>query len=108
MPKEGEYRYLRLAWKSRGARGVMIELADNGSFPPNNKPIRTYYSGQNTTGWVSNELSPINPEDWTVVTIDLWKDNGYFTLTGLAFTVMDGPASYDKIQLLRNVEGILE
>ena len=40
------------------------------------------------------------PTEWTVVTVDLWKDFGDFTLTGIAPTAMDGPALFDKIELL--------
>jgi len=32
-PAPGEFRYLRFAWKSDGAEGVMIELANDGRWP---------------------------------------------------------------------------
>jgi len=97
-----QFRYLRLAMKSIDANGMMIELADNGKFPPNDKPVRTYYVGKNTTGWTSNQLDKQAPNDWKVYTIDLWKDNGDFLITGMAFTTMGGKGNYDRIELLRN------
>jgi putative heme-binding domain-containing protein len=99
-PGPGEFRYLRLAWKSAGD-GVMIELADAGRWAGADKPLRRYYSGANTTGWAGRQLSPRPPKEWTVVTCDLWKDCGDFTLTGIAPTAMGGEALFDEIELLR-------
>ena len=99
---KNQFRYLRLAMKSIDANGMMIELADNGQFPPNDKPVRTYYVGKNTTGWTSNQLDKETPNDWKVYTIDLWKNNGDFVITGMAFTTMGGKGNYDRIELLRN------
>lgn len=96
----GQYRYLRFAWKSAGAKGVLIELAADGSWPPANQPFRRYYSGQNSSGWAATEVSPDVPQDWTVVTVDLWKDFGEFTLTGIAPTALGGAALFDRIELL--------
>lgn len=98
--KPGKYRYLRFAWKSAGAKGVMLELAASGSWPAANSKQRRYYSGQNTTTWAATEVSPDNPVEWTVVTVDLWRDFGDFTLTGIAPTAMGGPALFDGIELL--------
>ena len=103
-PGPGEYRYLQLAWKTDGAKGVMIELADNGKWPPAEKPLRRYYSGQNTTKWQATQISPKAPQKWTVITRDLWRDFGEFTLTGIAPTAMDGPVRFDRIELLRAIE----
>ncbi|MEC9036694.1 MAG: hypothetical protein VX588_07720, partial [Verrucomicrobiota bacterium] len=83
------------------------ELADNGKFPPNDKPVRTYYVGKNTTGWTSNQLDKEVPSDWKVYIIDLWKDNGDFLITGMAFTTMGGKGNYDRIELLQNDPGKL-
>jgi hypothetical protein len=46
-------------------------------------------------------VAPASPANWTVVTRDLWKDFGDFTLTGLAPTPMGGPALFDRIELLQ-------
>jgi len=32
-PNEGEFRYLRMAWKKIGGGSIMVELASNGSWP---------------------------------------------------------------------------
>ena len=103
-PGPDEYRYLRFAWKSRGGAGVMIELAGDGKWPPAEKPLRRYYAGTNTTGWQAIRVSPEAPADWQVVTRDLWKDFGSFTLTGMAPTAMGGEALFDRIELLRTLD----
>ena len=101
VPASGEFRYLQIALRSRGSEGVMLELADRGSFPPEDRALRTYYVGRNSTGWASNELAAEAPAEWKTFTIDLWKGNGDFLLTGLALTVMGGEASYDAIRLFQ-------
>ncbi|MFH1921275.1 MAG: c-type cytochrome, partial [Planctomycetota bacterium] len=103
-PGDGEFRYLQFAWKSAGGRGVMIELAGDGSWPPPDKPLRRYYSGENTTDWQAVEVSREVPGEWVVVTRDLWKDFGPFTLTGIAPTAMGGTAFFDSIELLRSLD----
>jgi len=105
-PGPGEFRYLRFAWKSLGAAGVMIELAADGQWPPAEKPLRRYYSGKNTTGWAALQIAPQAPAEWTVVTRDLWKDFGPFTLTGIAPTAMGGEALFDRIELLRSLDAV--
>jgi putative membrane-bound dehydrogenase-like protein len=99
-PGPGEYRHLRFAWKAEGD-GVMIELAAGGLWPKANQSNRRYFSGKNTSGWKAVQVAADPPRDWTVVTVDLWKDCGNFTLTGFAPTAMGGPALFDKIELLR-------
>jgi len=103
-PTEGEFRYARIAMKTRTAKGIMIEFAADGVFPPEDKPLRTYFAGENSTGWVSNELSPDAPGEWQTFTIDLWETNGRqdYTLTGVAFTPMNATASYDRLELFRS------
>ena len=103
-PGPGEYRYLRLAWKATGAQGAMIELADNGRWPSSDKPTRRYYSGKNTTAWEATLVSARSPAGWTVITRDLWKDFGNFTLTGIAPTAMGGPVLFDQIELLSKLK----
>lgn len=103
-PGPDQYRYLRFAWKAPGALGVMLELAADGQWPPAEQPLCRYYAGQNTTGWQARQVATEPPQDWTVVTVDLWEDFGAFTLTGLAPTAMGGLACFDAIQLLRTLE----
>jgi putative heme-binding domain-containing protein len=103
-PATGEYRYIRFAWKSRSGEGVMIELAGDGKWPPIGEPKWRYYAGKNTTRWAAVQVAADAPADWTVVTRDLWKDFGSFTLTGLAPTAMGGEALFDRIELLRTLD----
>ena len=101
-PGPGEFRYLQLAWKAPDADGVMLEISDNGNWPEPNDPKRRYYSGKNTSKWKATQISSETPGEWTVVTRDMWKEFGDFTLTGIAPTALDGPAWFDKIELLRS------
>jgi putative heme-binding domain-containing protein len=102
-PAPGEFRYLRLAWRTRGGQGVMIELAAEGAWPDAKDARRRYFAGKNTTLWEAREVSPDAPAQWRVVTLDLWKDCGAFTLTGIAPTAMGGTALFDRIELLRDL-----
>lgn len=82
----------------------MIELAGDGRWPPADKPLWRYYAGRNRTGWAAVEVAPQAPDEWTVVTRDLWKDFGTFTLTGIAPTAIQGEALFDRIELLRSLD----
>jgi hypothetical protein len=82
----------------------MIELAGDGKWPPTGEPKWRYYAGKNTTRWAAVQVAADAPADWTVVTRDLWKDFGSFTLTGLAPTAMGGEALFDRIELLRTLD----
>jgi hypothetical protein len=104
-PEPGQYRYLRFAWKQPRGDGLMIELAADGQWPQADESQRRYYSGKNTTGWNAVCISAARPKKWTVVTRDLWRDFGSFKLTGIAPTAMGGEAKFDRIELLRSVEG---
>jgi len=102
-PAPGEFRYLRLAWKTRDSQGVMIELAASGRWPEADSPRGRYFAGKNTTKWQAREISTDVPNEWRAVTLDLWKDCGAFTLTGMAPTAMGGTVFFDRIELLRDV-----
>jgi hypothetical protein len=78
----------------------MVELADDQRFPADDQPVRTYYLGENSTGWQSNQLAAEVPQVWQEFTIDLWQGYRDFTMTGIALTVMGGKASFDRIELL--------
>jgi putative membrane-bound dehydrogenase-like protein len=103
-PGPGEYRYLRLAWKTPAGAGVMVELADKGAWPPADSARGRLYSGANATAWKALPVAKEPPRDWAVVTVDLWKEFGPMTLTGLAPTAMGGEAYFARIELLRAVE----
>ena len=100
-PREGEYRYLRFAWKSTGANGVMIELANDGAWPPASASDFRYFAGENASGWQATRTSTEVPKEWQMVTRDLWQDFGDCTITGIAPTAMGGPALFDAIELSR-------
>ena len=100
-PGPGEYRYLRFAWKQRSGHGAMVELADDGRWPPAESPGRRYYAGRNTTGWAAVCVDEESPGEWTVIERDLWADLGNFTLTGIAPTAMGGEVLFDRIELLQ-------
>ena len=79
----------------------MLELADDGRWPPANRPLRRYFAGKNTTGWKKPKSPPAAPSSWTVAIRDLWADFGDFTLTGIAPTAIGGPALFDRVELLQ-------
>jgi putative heme-binding domain-containing protein len=103
-PGPGEYRYLRLAWKTPQGSGVLLELADGGRWPAAQKPRCRIYSGKNTTAWKAVQISTEAPREWVVVTVDLWKQFGPLTFTGIAPTAMGGAAYFDRIELLQMLE----
>jgi hypothetical protein len=82
----------------------MIELADNGGWPPADRSLRRYHAGKNSSSWKSVEISDEVPRQWTVVTRDLWKDFGDFTLTGFAPTAMGAAALFDRMELLQSLD----
>ena len=63
--------------------------------------------------WFGN-LQPIEalvvtdtaPRVWSLVTIDLYKDFGERTLTGIAFTIHGGAGSFDHVYLGRTIEDL--
>ena len=83
----------------------MLELAADGAWPSAKKPQRRYYSGKNSTKWKAREIESMAPTEWTEVTIDLWQESGDFALTGIAPTALGGNVQFDRIELLRTVEG---
>jgi hypothetical protein len=100
-PRPGEYRYLRFAWKKPEGVGVMLQLCVGVT------DWGRYFSGINAVGFQpALQLSPEPPREWTVVTRDLFADFGQvpFTLTGMAFTSMDGVALFDHMYLGRTIE----
>jgi putative membrane-bound dehydrogenase-like protein len=103
-PGTGEFRYLRLAWKSQAGTGIMLELADGGAWPREDDARGRLYSGRNTTGWKAVQVSDQVPREWVVVTRDLWKEFGPMTLTGIAPTAMGGDALFARIELLRSLD----
>ncbi len=106
-PESGEFRFLRLAWKKRGAGSVMIELASSGQWPDPQVAKGRYVAGPNTTGLAAIQVAEQAPTEWTVVTFDLWKDLGDVILTGIAPTCDQGEeAFFDSIILGPTIESL--
>ncbi|MEN9574897.1 MAG: hypothetical protein RL514_2752 [Verrucomicrobiota bacterium] len=100
QPAAGQVRFMRFAWKKRGGGSVMFELARSGAWPDAKDPKGRYVAGPNTTGWAAISVSDAAPTAWTVVTVDLWRDLGNCTLTGLAPTCDKGEeALFDSVLL---------
>jgi hypothetical protein len=99
-PKAGEYRYLRFAWKSEGANCLMLQLHDATDWH-----IR-YTAGPNPYGWQTKFVADKAPATWTLVTIDLFKDFGDRTLTGIAFTIHGGAGYFDHVYLGRTIDDL--
>jgi hypothetical protein len=97
-PEVGQYRYLRFAWKAEGLTGIMLQLHDERDWH-----IR-YTAGANKFGWETKTVAETPPAEWTVVTIDLFKDFGKREIHGIALTAFDGTAGYfDHIYLARSL-----
>jgi hypothetical protein len=109
-PGEGEYRYLRFAWKKRGGQNIMFQLNANGTFGPLRDaagPSFRYEAGPafNRFNAAAIQLDAKLPSGWAVVTRDLFTDFGAFRLDGLALTPGDGEyALFDHIYLARTLD----
>jgi hypothetical protein len=103
-PRDGEYRYLRFAWKKVAAGPIMLQFCTR-------KPVRDwtmrYYMGEAAPPWESKVLAAAAPVEWQVVTRDLFRDFGAVTIGGIAFTPLrDGDGLFDHILLGRTVEDL--
>jgi len=98
-PKEGEYRYLRFAWKKVGDGPLMIQFC---SRDPQDWGHRYHAGG--SPPWTARELYSYTPGDWMVVTRDLYKDFGAFRVGGVAFTPLHGgDGLFDHVLLGRTI-----
>jgi hypothetical protein len=103
-PAAGQYRYLRFAWKKDGGQGIMLQLSGHAG---GQDWGHRYVAGTPSVNWESLRVAEKMPAGWEVVTRDLFKDFGAFTVTGIAFTPMDGTAGYyDHLYLARTVEDL--
>ncbi|HVA45918.1 MAG TPA: hypothetical protein VNH11_05980 [Pirellulales bacterium] len=111
-PGEGQYRYLRFAWKKRGGQNILLQLAANGSFGPLRGaagPAFRYEAGPAPNGFnaAAVKIDDNLPSGWTEVTRDLFADFGAFRLDGLALTPGDGEiALFDHIYLARTLDDL--
>jgi hypothetical protein len=111
-PGPGEYRYIRFAWQKAQGNAVCFQLAHDGKFGPaadaggrEGAKFR-YHAGPGPECFgASLQISDKIPNRFEVVTRDLFIDFGEFTLTGLAFSPVDGQAAlFDHIYLARQLE----
>ena len=100
QPKAGEYRYLRFAWKAEGTTCLMLQLHDATDWH-----LR-YTAGPNPYGWMTKFVADKAPAAWTVVTVDVFKDFGERTLTGMAFTIHGGAGYFDHVYLGRTIDDL--
>jgi hypothetical protein len=106
-PAPGQYRYLRFAWKRVGGEGIMIQLRNAaGSWN------QRYFAGKaspTTATWGARlQVADKLPSEWTVVTRDLFKDFGEMTITGFAFTPMEGGTAgyFGHVYLGRTIQDL--
>jgi hypothetical protein len=110
-PGPGEYRYLTFAWKKAQGNAICLQLAHDGQFGPLSGAGREgakfrYHAGPGAECFgASLQVSDKIPAGFELVTRDLFADFGEFTLTGLAFSPVDGQAAlFDHIYLGRTRE----
>ena len=89
-PMEGEYRYLRFAWKKIGDGPMMLQFHTRR---PNADWNIRYYMGPDAPPWAAKVLAPQAPAEWQVVTCDLFKDFGTVSVSGVAFVSSAGPTT---------------
>jgi hypothetical protein len=110
-PGPGEFRYIRFAWKKAGGNSICLQLNHDGAWGPGGSGREgakfRYHAGPGGECYgaslvISDKLPAPRFE---VVTRDLFADFGEFTLTGLAFSPVDGNAAlFDHIYLGRQME----
>lgn len=112
-PEPGEFRFMRFAWKKRGGKEIGLHLAHDGAFAAaaQHVPKETYRyhvgRGVKHDYGKSVELRPTPPDQWEVVTRDLFADFGQFNVTGLRLVCGDGEwAAFDHIYFARRAQDL--
>jgi len=106
-PRVGEFRYISFAWKKRGGGRICLQFAQDGLWPPpevrDDRQSLRYDAGPGEPSFgAARRVAAPSPEEWTVVTRDLFADFGSVDLTGIAFASLDGgEALFDHIILAR-------
>jgi hypothetical protein len=106
-PGPNEFRYLRFAWKKKGGAAICLQLNHDGAWGVggSGKPGAKfrYHAGPGGECYgASLSVDEKLPDDFVVVTRDLFADFGEFTLTGIAFSPVDGEyALFDHLHLAR-------
>lgn len=113
-PGPGEYRYITFAWVKWGGNqiGMKFGTQPKSDNQPGKQYEYTYIAGKGDSqsqNLLTKGLS-ISPEtagNWTVITRDLWKDFGDFTLTGVSFLCPERrDAGFDEIFLAKSQDDI--
>lgn len=102
-PGPGEYRYVRFAWKLEGAATAMLQFANAGELAPPANAKQRYRAGAAIEGWAATEVAKDAPRGWTVVTRDLFADQGAITITGIALMPCGGTLAFDHCYLGRSI-----
>jgi hypothetical protein len=106
-PGPGEFRYLRYAWKKTGGNTICLQLNHDGAWGPGGAGREgakfRYHAGPAGEQFGGSlAIDDKLPAKFEVVTRDLFLDFGEFTLSGLAFSPVDGQAAFfDHIYLGR-------
>jgi hypothetical protein len=111
-PGPGQFRYLRFAWRKQGGNNILLQLNASGKWGPTlgqKGPAFRYEAGPaaNPFKVAAIKVDSRLPDDWVVVTRDLFADFGSFKLSGLAFT--PGPGGYglfDHVYLARTMDDL--
>ena len=100
-PNEGEFRYVRFAFRKKGGGMLLLELG-RGDHP--DQPFR-YAAGRNADS-VSPPVQSFQfdlPDEWIVLTRDLYEDFGSFDLHSITARSQDGDAVLlDHVYLARD------
>lgn len=104
-PGDGEYRYLRFAWKMNGGNNVLLQLVTDVGRAKQDRllgPPFAYEAGDggNTLRVPALRLDEKLPANWVVVTRDLYADFGACTLEGVNLVPGKGTfAGLDSVYL---------
>ena len=107
-PGEGEYRYITFVWVKWGGTqiGLRFLTKDEGTDAKGRAFDYTYTAGPgepDNPKRIQKGLSVVDrAQGWVVVTRDIWKDFGDFTITGVQFLCPERrDAGFDEIFLAK-------
>ena len=99
-PKWGQFRFMRFAFRKSGKGRVAVELNQDN---PDERIVR-YDAGVGEPSWglASRVWNEELPNEWIVITRDLFADFGRIDVSGLTLSTPDGEyALYDHVYLAR-------
>ena len=113
-PGAGEYRYITFVWVKWGGTqiGLKFLTKDEGADAKGRAFDYTYTAGAgepDNPKRIEKGLSVVDrAQGWVVVTRDMWKDFGEFTITGVQFLCPERrDAGFDEIFLAKNESDFL-